>query len=128
MHPSLNRRTFLVTSAALAFSASTAFPAFAAGRKGTFKGDNNHTVTGGVTVRDGKIMLEKNFVFDGAPDPRIALGKSGKYVKNTDFAVLEKDKGAQTYKVPASINVDDYDTVIVWCRKFSVQLAHAKIR
>lgn len=124
----MKRRTFLVSSSVVAFSLLAPAVAFAAGRKGKFKGDNNHVVTGGVTVKDGKIILANDFVFDGAPDPRIGLGKRGKYSKNTDFAVLKKDTGSQTYKVPASINVDDYDTVIVWCRKFSVQLAHAKIR
>jgi len=124
----MNRRNFLAASTSLTLSLSTPFMAFAGDRKGKFKGDNKHTVSGGVSIKNGKIVLAGNFNFDGAPDPRIALGKGGKFTSNTDFAVLKKDKGAQSYKIPANLKADDFDTVIIWCRKFSVQLAHAKIK
>jgi len=79
-------------------------------------------------VKDGKIILENNFSFDGAPDPRVSFGKGGTYSKNTDFAVLKKNNGKQTYKIPSNLNADDYDTVVIWCRKFSVPLGYAKIK
>lgn len=124
----MNRRTFIASTAALILAPSFSLPAFAAARKGKFRGQKGKTTTGGVTVKDGKIILESNFSFSGAPDPRIGFGKGGKYVKNTDFAVLKKNKGKQSYKVPSSLNADDYDTVVLWCRKFSVPLGFAKIK
>jgi hypothetical protein len=124
----MNRRTFIASTAALALTPALSLPALAGGRKGTFKGQKGHITTGGVTVKDGKIILESNFSFDGAPDPRVGLGNGGKYAKNTDFAVLKKDKGKQSYTVPSNLNVADYDTVVIWCRKFSVPLGYAKLK
>lgn len=124
----MNRRSFIASTVALAFTPALSLPAFAAGRKGKFKGQKGHITTGGVTVQNGKITLESSFSFDGAPDPRVAFGKSGKFSKGTDFAVLKKNKGKQTYAVPANLNADDYDTVVIWCRKFSVPLGYAKIK
>lgn len=119
----------IVAAAALFFGGVSA--AFAEGhsRSGTFGGASNHVTNGGVSVvktdAGYEIHLGEDFFFDGAPDPRIALGNGGKFTKDTDFEVLHKDTGAQVYKIPASLNVDDFDTVVVWCRKFSVPLGQA---
>ncbi|MEO0328624.1 MAG: DM13 domain-containing protein [Pseudomonadota bacterium] len=128
----MDRRKFIVSSS-VAFAgalAASALPtvSFAAGRKGTFTGDSNHVTKGSVEVKDGKIVLKSSFWFDGAPDPRVALGKGGKFSEGTDFAVLQSNTGKQSYTIPAGINAEDYDTVVIWCRKFSVPLGHAKIR
>ena len=128
----MDRRTFLATatSAIVGVTAASALPsiAYAGSKSGSFTGDSNHVTTGNVTVKNGKIILESNFFFDGAPDPRVGLGKGGKYTKNTDFAVLKKNTGKQTYTIPANLKDSDFDTVVIWCRKFSVPLGHAKIR
>lgn len=124
----MDRRNFLVSAAFLAASTAITLPAFAASKSGSFKGDSNHVTKGKVTVKDGKIVLENSFWFDGAPDPRVALGKKGKFTKGTDFAVLKKNTGKQTYTIPASLKNSDFDTVVIWCRKFSVPLGHARLK
>ncbi|MDJ0613838.1 MAG: DM13 domain-containing protein [Rhizobiaceae bacterium] len=123
----MNRRSFLASSAAFAAATTLSFPAFAGSKKGRFRGDSNHVTKGSVTVKDGKITLESSFWFDGAPDPRVALGKGGKFLAGTDFAKLKKNSGKQTYSIPSSLKSKDFDTVVIWCRKFSVPLGHAKI-
>ncbi len=123
----MNRRTFLSTGSAFAVTIVSSAPAFAASRKGTFRGQSNHVTKGSVTVKGNKITLQGNFFFDGAPDPRVALGKGGRFSKGTDFAKLKKDKGKQTYTIPSKIDPSKHDTVVIWCRKFSVPLGFAKI-
>ena len=124
----MQRRQFLASAAILTAGAAFSFPAFAGNKSGSFKGDSNHVTKGKVTVSDGKIILEDSFWFDGAPDPRVALGKGGKFTAGTDFAVLKKNAGKQTYAIPANLKDSDFDTVVIWCRKFSVPLGHAKLR
>lgn len=124
----MQRRTFVTTSTALAMSLAMTGRLLAAGRKGSFKGASGHTTTGGVTLKDGVITLESDFSLDGAPDPRIGLGNKGKYAANTDFAVLKSNTGEQAYKIPANLNPADYDTVFIWCRKYSVPLGHARLK
>lgn len=95
---SLSRRQFagLALSTA-ALSTLGLSPAAAADkeRKGTFSGLSNHVTTGSVTVKtkNGKteIILGKDFSFDGAPDPKLAFGKGGKYTPGTNIhPLLEK--------------------------------------
>lgn len=124
----MDRRTFIGSTAAVAASAAFSIPAFAASKSGKFRGQSNHVTKGSVTVKNGKIVLENSFWFDGAPDPRVGLGKSGRYIKGTDFAVLKKNSGKQTYSIPASLKGKDFDTVVIWCRKFSVPLGYARLK
>ena len=102
-----------------------------ASRTGSFSGLSNHITTGDVSVISGadgvKIVLAANFSFDGAPDPKVAFGKDGKYDPATIIEPLRSNSGEQSYKVPASINVDDYNEVYIWCEKFSVGLGVAPI-
>ncbi len=99
---------------------------------GSFKGLNQHTVSGGVEVRkDGDhyvIVFKDDFVFDGAPDPKVGFGANGRYDRGTTFAPLKKDLGAQIYRVPAHIDVSQYNEVHIWCEQFTVDLAVAALR
>jgi len=133
----LSRRQFanLALSAA-AISAFNIAPAAAAdGRSGTFSGLNSHITTGKVTIekKGGKtfVVLGDDFSFDGAPDPKLAFGKGGKYTPGTIIhPILEKKyyTGASKHEVPANINVDQFDEVYVWCEQFKVPLGVAKIK
>ncbi len=121
------RRNVLQGFAAL--SALTVAPAAFAGghgRLGKFKGASNHVTTGTAEIADGKVNLLGDFTFDGAPDPKIALGKNG-YDANTLMGKLKSNKGASSYEIPAGINPDDYNEVWVWCEKFNVPLGVAKL-
>lgn len=120
----MDRRSFL--AAALA---STAIPAFAGGhgRLGTFTGVNNHITTGTAEIADGKVNLLDDFTFDGAPDPKVALGKDGNYDPTTLMGLLESNSGASSYAIPAGINPNDYNEVWIWCERFNVGLGVAPI-
>ena len=73
------------------------------------------------------IVLGDDFSLDGAPDPRVGLGKDGFYNGNTDSGVLGNLTGAQSFVVPAGINVSEFNEVYIWCEKFSVPLGVAKL-
>ena len=74
-----------------------------------------------------EIRFGPNFSIKGAPGPYLGFGKDGKYVKATQFSKLLKTTGAQTYKVPASIDVSEFNEFYVWCKPFNVPLALAKL-
>jgi hypothetical protein len=122
----MDRRTFLA-----AVAATTAAPAAFAGGHGrlfSFHGINNHTVTGTAEIVGTTVNLLDDFVFDGAPDPRIALGNDGVYdPKTLQTLVLQPNQyeGSSSWELPAGVNPDDYNEVWVWCEKFTVGLAIA---
>ena len=122
----VNRRTFILSAAPVL--ALPALPAFAGGhgRLGQFTGESNHVTSGTAEVAGNTINLLDDFFFDGAPDPKVALGKDG-YDANTLLGPLKSNTGASSYEVPASINTDDYNEVWIWCERFNVPLGVAKL-
>ena len=120
----MERREFLI-----ALSIFGASPAFAGGhgRLGMFSGVNGHTVTGTAEIAGQSINLLDDFVFDGAPDPKIALGKDGEYDPATLMGPLSEYTGASQYTAPEGIDPADYNEVWVWCEEFNVGLAVAPI-
>jgi len=99
---------------------------------GSFVGKSNHITTGQVTIKreGGKVLivLEDNFTFDGAPDPKLGFGNSGKYDLQTTFVPLAKNAGKQIYELPAGIDPANYNEFYVWCEKFSVPLGVAALK
>ena len=98
---------------------------------GVFQGVSSHEAAGHVEiVKVGditKVVLKDDFTLQDAPAPRLALGKDG-YKRGTSFATLAKFKGAQDYVVPAVTDLSKYNEVWIWCEKFDVPLAVAKIK
>lgn len=126
----MNKILASLTVAAFAFAA----PAFAdtVAAQGTFIGASDHITTGGVSIvktdNGGTIViLDTNFSLDGAPDPSVGFGKDGQFVPASDIGKLTKINGLQVYVVPASINVDDFNEVYIWCEKFAVPLGVADL-
>ncbi|MEM8652644.1 MAG: DM13 domain-containing protein [Pseudomonadota bacterium] len=127
-------KIFLGTFAIFAFVLTVPVTAYAdkITGKGQFTGASDHITTGGVSIvktanGGAVVILDSDFSLDGAPDPRVGFGKDGKYVEATDLGELSSKTGLQVYVVPASVNVDDFNEVYIWCRKFAVPLGIASI-
>lgn len=124
----------IITAATLVFAplqavAETTAPAIT----GAFTGASDHITTGGIqiikTANGGAVViLDSDFSLDGAPDPRVGFGKGGTFVDATDLGALQQLTGVQVYVVPPSVNVDDYDEVYIWCKKFAVPLGVASLK
>ena len=123
----MNRRNFLTfTAVGLATLPATSLFAGGHGRTGTFKGASNHVTTGTAEIAGNKVNLLADFTFDGAPDPKVALGKNG-YDKDTLMGLLKSNNGASSYEIPAGIDASQYNEVWIWCEKFNVPLGVAKL-
>ncbi len=97
---------------------------------GAFRGQSGHAASGGVrvvkTATGIAVVLERDFKFDGAPDPKLGFGRNG-YVESTQFSALKSNSGQQTYEIPAAIDPADYTEVWVWCEKYAVPLGVATL-
>jgi len=95
-----------------------------------FVGENDHEVSGGVQiVQKGDnqyLVLQKDFEFDGAPDPKIGFSQDDQFVEASLFSGLNQDEGKQIYRLPADFDATAYDEVTLWCDEFDVSLAEAK--
>ena len=123
----MNRRSFLTLSATgLALLPATRLIAGGHGRLGSFTGSSGHTTTGTAEIADGKVNLLADFTFDGAPDPKVALGRDG-YDPNTLMGLLTSNSGASSYTIPAGIDASQYNEVWIWCEQYNVPLGVAKL-
>ena len=98
---------------------------------GVFLGEGGHKASDHVEiVKEGdvtKVVLKDDFTLQEAPAPRLAWGKDG-YKRGTIFATLAKFKGAQEYVVPAGTDLSQFNEFWIWCEKFDVPLASAKLK
>jgi hypothetical protein len=98
---------------------------------GTFAGASGHDAGGmAKLVRDGdtvRVELSDDFFLEEAPAARVAFGKDG-YVRGTIFAEMNTFKGAQSFTVPATFDVSQYNEVWLWCETYNVPLAVAKLQ
>ncbi len=97
---------------------------------GTFIGASGHKAGGSVEIiKDGdvvRIVLKKDFTPQNAPTPRLAWGNDS-YKRGTVFGKLDRFKGMQEYLVPASTDLAQFNEFWIWCEKYDVGLAVAKL-
>lgn len=97
---------------------------------GSFIGQSDHVVSGQVQlIQQGEVIylvLGEDFLFDGAPDPRLGFSINDQFVDTSIFSSLNLDSGKQIYRLPATLDVSNFDEVTIWCEKFGVPLAEAK--
>lgn len=101
--------------------------------QGTFTGfDKLHQSSGTARIirTNGKtyVRFEDDFKTTNGPDLFVYLGNGNKYDADTSLGALKGNEGSQNYEIPATINLDNYLEVWVWCRAFSVPFGKAVLR
>ncbi|MEX0658874.1 MAG: DM13 domain-containing protein [Egibacteraceae bacterium] len=97
---------------------------------GSFASRNRYTVTGRATVfelDDGTRTLRlEDFESTNGPDLFVYLTAADSADSdpdlNADFVdlgVLRGNVGDQNYEIPADVDLDRYDSAVIWCRRFS---------
>lgn len=116
---------------AVGLPAANAADEMAIHKSGSFEGRSDHITTGTVSLQKVNeswiLVLEENFDFDGAPDPKLAFG-DGEFVPSTVFTPLKANKGLQDYMLPDHIDPAGYTQVWLWCEQFNVPLGVAEIQ
>lgn len=101
--------------------------------------DRIHPATGtAVVLSDGEqrfLRLEEDFVSDNGPDLNVYLvagtsadGESGLFDDDViDLGDLKGNIGSQNYELPLDLDLDSYDTVVIWCVRFGVAFGAADL-
>jgi ABC-type Fe3+-hydroxamate transport system substrate-binding protein len=102
--------------------------------------DDLHSATGTTTIieqPDGTrlVRLEENFSvtfgpdlfvwLSGHPQPRSSAETQDQGYVN--LGGLQSRSGAQEYTIPADVNLDNYESVVIWCRAFSQVMSSAEL-
>lgn len=97
--------------------------------------DPVHWGRGKVTVYERAVFLETDFeVGPGpafhvylVPKPGIRASSDLGEAMFIDLGGLRAFKGSQRYSVPAGVDLKNYQSVIIWCRQFSVLISPADL-
>lgn len=106
---------------------------------GSFIGRSHPTSGSAVILNDGSaqrfLRFEDDFVSDNGPDLNVYLsagvtanGDAGQFDDDfIDLGDLSGNIGAQNYEIPADVDLDRYNTVIIWCVRFGVAFGAADL-
>lgn len=97
-----------------------------------------------IVLKNGKPSLELDQSFktsNQGPDLVVILHRSGNVlsstkppsypIKQSDYVILaslKKFSGAQSYSIPKNINLADYKSAAIWCRKFNATFGVAAFK
>ncbi|MGG6242323.1 DM13 domain-containing protein [Nodosilinea sp. AN01ver1] len=114
-------------------------------KSGSFVSGEHETSGGAQIIDDGdQFILELDETFQTSsmgPDLVVVLHRSEDVIGSTEppafplqegdyvfLAELESFSGAQRYAIPADVNLDDYQSAVIWCRRFNATFGAATLR
>ncbi len=89
-----------------------------------------------VTEADGRryVVLDEQFSTAQGPDLLVTLYRQSRVPAShaeadyISLAPLKEFAGEQRYEIPADVNLDEFESVAIWCRQFNVTFAYATLR
>ncbi len=100
---------------------------------GTFVGvgDGIHHAEGNayaLPLEDGgNVLRMENFRTTNGPDLFVYLATDKGASEFINLGVLKASMGNQNYDIPEGTDLDKYDTVLIWCRAFSLYFGSAEL-
>lgn len=92
-------------------------------------GAKDHHASGTVAIVKDQMghpkLVFNDFKIDKVPDGRVYLAKDGDYAKGIEIGTLTRFSGKVEFPIAAGVNPEDYNSVVVWCKKFDVEIGHA---
>jgi hypothetical protein len=98
--------------------------------------DAIHKGSGSAILLEGEsssIVRFEDFEVTNGPDLFVLLAKGERITKSSELGDyinlgrLKGNKGAQNYEIPEDIDPSEYDSVIIYCRAFSVVFSSADL-
>ena len=101
----------------------------AAVRTGMLTGAGSHHAVGTASVtkdQSGHKTLNLTEIrVDQVPDGRVYLAKTGDYRTGIELGKLTQFSGTVEFPIPGTVNLEEYDSVVIWCKKFNVEIGRA---
>ena len=95
-------------------------------------GDGIHNAEGmarEISLENGKQFIRfENFKVTNGPDLFVYLATDKGASDFVDIGRLKANNGNQNYEVPEGTDLTKYDTVLIWCKAFSVLFGSADLK
>jgi hypothetical protein len=86
-----------------------------------------------IVVENGKryLQLDQAFATDAGPDLFVLLHRESMPQSYSDTYIslgrLQNIKGEQRYAIPDDVNLDEFQSAVIWCRQFSATFGYAPL-
>ena len=92
-------------------------------------GSDGHHAAGKVSVSKGMssahVLTLTDIKVDKVPDGYVYLTKDGDWMHGVQVGMLKQFTGTVSFDLPAGVNPEEFDTVVIWCKKFNVEIGRA---
>lgn len=99
---------------------------------GMLAGIGSHNAAGEVSItkdmKGNPILAMKDMKVDKVPDGRVYLAKDGDHTKGVELGKLKQFSGTVQFPIPAGVMTHDYNSVVIWCKKFDVGIGQASFK
>ena len=100
-------------------------------RTGMLAGAGSHQAAGMASVTKDqsghKTLNLREIRVDQVPDGRVYLAKNGDYRTGIELGKLTQFSGTVDFQIPGTVNLEEYDSVVIWCKKFNVEIGRASL-
>jgi hypothetical protein len=80
-----------------------------------------------IQVDGGEVLRLEDLKVTNGPDLYVYLATDKKASDFVDLGRLKANNGNQNYEIPAGTDLSKYNTVLVWCKQFSVLFGSAEL-
>jgi Electron transfer DM13 len=95
-------------------------------------GDGIHEAEGlakEISLEDGRQFVRfENFKVTNGPDLFVYLATDKSASDFVDLGKLKANNGNQNYQIPPGTDLSKYNTVVIWCKAFSVLFGSAALK
>jgi len=92
-------------------------------------GSDGHHASGrvsfGMGMNNKQVLTLSDIKVDKVPDGYVYLTKNADRMHGVELGKLKQFSGTVSFDLPAHVNPDDYDSVVIWCKKFNVEIGRA---
>lgn len=103
--------------------------AVAGTRFGHLTGADGHNATGMVLLttdhHGNQILRLADITVDRVPDGRVYLARNADFTKGVELGKLTRFAGTVEFPISATVQTQDYDSVVIWCKRFNLEIGHA---
>ena len=92
-------------------------------------GSEGHHASGkvsfGMGMNNKHVLTLSDIKVDKVPDGYVYLTKNADRMHGVELGMLKQFSGTVSFDLPAGVNPDDYDSVVIWCKKYNVEIGRA---
>jgi len=96
----------------------------------TLMGSDGHHASGKVSFgmeMNKHVLTLSDIKVDKVPDGYVYLTKGADRMHGVELGTLKQFSGTVSYVLPAGVNPEDYDSVVIWCKQFNVEIGRASL-